>query len=203
MDDERGRRAVEVVERYVDALATDEELRVAADAAVQAWRDAEAAYAASSGEVPVLYVPVPSVNVLLAAAYAAGRVPDCVFKGSWYGLAAWAADKCRAAILFAAAELRKDERPQTDAEVSAHLALVRDCLGNPFTPVIFDAAWRSADVLSLAKSIYEERCFERMAVLGDALAKAGCSNLDIISHCHSEKIHVRGCWVLDLVLAKT
>jgi hypothetical protein len=43
------------------------------------------------------------------------------------------------------------------------------------------------------------RAFERMPELADALAEAGCSNPDILSHCHGPGPHVRGCWVVDLL----
>jgi len=36
----------------------------------------------------------------------------------------------------------------------------------------------------------------------DALAEAGSSNQDILSHCRGPGPHVRGCWVVDLVLGK-
>jgi len=36
----------------------------------------------------------------------------------------------------------------------------------------------------------------------DALAEAGCSNQDILSHCRGPGPHVRGCWVVDLLLGK-
>jgi hypothetical protein len=41
-----------------------------------------------------------------------------------------------------------------------------------------------------------------MPELADALAEAGCSNQDILSHCRGPGPHVRGCWVVDLVLGK-
>jgi hypothetical protein len=81
---------------------------------------------------------------------------------------------------------------------------VRDVVGNPFRPVAPDPAWLTSDVLALARGIYEERAFDRMPILADALQDAGCTNEDVLSHCRDTQLtHVRGCWVVDLVLGKT
>ena len=89
-----------------------------------------------------------------------------------------------------------------DSEL-AHAELLRDIFGNPFRPLTFDPAWLTSDVLALAHGIYEERAFDRVPILADALQDAGCDNTDILSHCRSEGAHVRGCWVVDLVLGKS
>jgi hypothetical protein len=73
---------------------------------------------------------------------------------------------------------------------------------NPFHPVTADPAWLTSDVLSLAPGIYEERAFDRMPILADALMDAGCDNDDILDHCRGSGPHVRGCWVVDLLLRK-
>jgi hypothetical protein len=39
-----------------------------------------------------------------------------------------------------------------------------------------------------------------LAVLGDALEEAGCTDQDILSHCRSAGEQVRGCWLLDMIL---
>ncbi len=81
--------------------------------------------------------------------------------------------------------------------------ILRDCFGNPFRPAVFDPSWRTSDVIALARGIYEERAFDRMPILADALQDAGCHSDDILDHCRdTNQIHVRGCWVVDLSLGK-
>ncbi len=77
-----------------------------------------------------------------------------------------------------------------------------DIFGNPFRPVALDPSWRTEAVVALAEGIYADRAFDRMPVLADALEDAGCSHHDILSHCRAAGPHVRGCWVVDLVLGK-
>ena len=51
--------------------------------------------------------------------------------------------------------------------------------------------------------MYESREFSAMPILADALQDAGCEDDAILTHCRDPKqIHVRGCWVVDLVLGK-
>jgi hypothetical protein len=81
--------------------------------------------------------------------------------------------------------------------------LLRDIFGNPFRPVTFDPACRTSTVIALASQMYESRDFSTMPILADALQDAGCDNEDVLNHCRDAKqTHVRGCWVVDLVLGK-
>ena len=57
--------------------------------------------------------------------------------------------------------------------------------------------------MALARTIYEERAFDGMPVLSDALEEAGCNDADILDHCRQAGPHVRGCWVVDLILGKS
>jgi hypothetical protein len=82
----------------------------------------------------------------------------------------------------------------------AQAELVREVVGNPFCPVAFDSQWRTDDTLGLARGIYEDRAFDRMPLLTDALMDAGCDDKAILAHCRSDEPHVRGCWLVDLVL---
>jgi hypothetical protein len=79
---------------------------------------------------------------------------------------------------------------------------LRDIFGNPFRPISLDPAWLTTDVLALARGIYDERAFDRMPILADALQDAGCDNANVLNHCRGDGPHVRGCWVVDLVLGK-
>jgi hypothetical protein len=81
--------------------------------------------------------------------------------------------------------------------------LLRDIFGNPCRPVKFKPAWRSPTAVALARELYESRDFSAMPVLGDALEDAGCDHADVLAHCRGPRaFHVRGCWVVDLVLEK-
>jgi hypothetical protein len=80
--------------------------------------------------------------------------------------------------------------------------LLHDIVANPFHPVFFDPTWRAPNVLAVAQVIYEDRRFEDMPILADALEDTGCTSEDILSHCRSPGPHVRGCWVVDLILSK-
>ncbi|WP_227254493.1 hypothetical protein [Frigoriglobus tundricola] len=87
-------------------------------------------------------------------------------------------------------------------ECAAQADLLRDIFGNPFRPIAINPAWLTSDVLALARGIYDERAFDRMPILADALQDAGCDNIDVLNHCRGDGLHVRGCWVVDMVLGK-
>lgn len=80
--------------------------------------------------------------------------------------------------------------------------LLRDIFGNPFRPVSADSAWLTPTVKALAVGIYEERGFDRLPILADALQEAGCENEDVLVHCRSEGPHTRGCFVVDHLLGR-
>jgi hypothetical protein len=65
-----------------------------------------------------------------------------------------------------------------------------------------DPNWLTSTVVSLVQAIYDDRAFDRLPILSDALQDAGCENEDILNHCRSGGTHVRGCWVVDLLLGK-
>ena len=79
---------------------------------------------------------------------------------------------------------------------------LHDIFGNPFRPITIDPRWQTSTVVDLANAIYQEKAFERMPILADALAEGGCDHEEIIHHCRGNGPHVRGCWVVDLLLGK-
>lgn len=80
--------------------------------------------------------------------------------------------------------------------------LLRDIIVNPFRPVTIHPAWLTSTVVGLAETIYADRAYDRLPILADALQDAGCESEDVLTHCRSDGPHVRGCWVVDLLLGK-
>ena len=80
--------------------------------------------------------------------------------------------------------------------------VLRCVFGDPFRPVAVESEWLTSTVIALATGIYSEKAFDRMPILADALQDAGCDSADVLDHCRGPGPHVRGCWVVDLVLGK-
>jgi hypothetical protein len=228
--DERSRRAVEVTERSADGQATEDELRAAAVEArlvveglgeevgwgpiieIAVLRAQEAA-AWACEEWPAWEAPRRALEAeeLEAAARAE--------RGAWQ---AWNdARKAReqmpeaewqALMVQRAQEWGAEQQGVQSARDSARSAarraqadLLRELFGPSFPPLAAAAswlAWNGATVLRVAREIYDEKAFARLPVLGDALEDAGCDHADLLAHCRSPRPHVRGCWVLDLLLGK-
>lgn len=106
-----------------------------------------------------------------------------------------------AQLAFAAFARPAYQKGSERAELQ-QVVLAREIFGNPFRPVAFDPTWRTADTLGIAARMYESRDFAAMPILADALEEAGCTNADVLLHCREPGVHVRGCWVVDLVLGK-
>jgi hypothetical protein len=84
--------------------------------------------------------------------------------------------------------------------------LLRDVVRGPFRPLLFRQVWRGHNGgagARLANNIYDDRAFDLLPILADALEDAGCADADILAHCRGPGPHVRGCWVVDLLLGKS
>jgi hypothetical protein len=84
-------------------------------------------------------------------------------------------------------------------------ALFRDIVGPRLRPVRIEPTWLSRNdflLPRLAGTLHDERRWSEMTVLGDALEDAGCTDDDLLEHCHGPGLHTRGCWVLDLILCR-
>jgi hypothetical protein len=81
--------------------------------------------------------------------------------------------------------------------------LLKEVAGDPFHPATFSPAWRTDTAVALARQMYDSRDFGAMPILADALQEAGCDCEDVLNHCRDAgATHVRGCWVVDLLLGK-
>jgi len=96
----------------------------------------------------------------------------------------------------------RPDYPLIASERTAEAAILRDIFGNSFCPVTSVAGWLNTNIVALAQAIYDDRAFDRMSILADALEDAGCANQDILNHCRQPGVHVRGCWLIDLFLGK-
>jgi hypothetical protein len=96
----------------------------------------------------------------------------------------------------------KPADPPSEEVERVRVATFREVFRNPFRPVAFIPTWRTDTALSLARQMYDSRDFGAMPILADALQDAGCDDEHILAHCRGPGPHVRGCWVVDLVLAK-
>ncbi len=127
-----------------------------------------------------------------------GRLPRGQQPSNSQSIIFFAIDAARAAALTADFPLRFRAIQRTGDMLQANL--LRDLFGNPFQSLVLEPRWQTSDVQAVARGIYDDRAFERMPILADALMDAGCEHETIIGHCRQSGGHIRGCWVLDLVL---
>jgi hypothetical protein len=121
---------------------------------------------------------------------------------------AWAildpsADDAASVVAWAVPSLEDLVGGQAEPDLhAACIAYLRDIFGNPYRPVAVDPSWRTSTVLALAEGIYQERAFDRLPILADALQDAGCEDEQLLSHCRGAGPHVLGCWAVDILLEK-
>jgi hypothetical protein len=65
-----------------------------------------------------------------------------------------------------------------------------------------DLRWLTSDVLGVARDAYENRRFDLLPILADALDDSGFPFTHVQEHLRSPGPHVLGCWALDLILGK-
>jgi hypothetical protein len=91
-------------------------------------------------------------------------------------------------------------------------AMMREIFGNPFRVLEVPSRWvkwNDGVILKLAQAAYDERELPQgilrpaqLGVLADAFEEAGCTNKEMLAHLREVGPHVRGCWVVDLLLGK-
>lgn len=180
--DPRSRTAVEVAERYADGQASRVELARARADALAAAGGAERQAGWAAYWAVNTHASGPLWNTFAAAAGAAARQK---MEAASYDLAAtW-------------------DRHQVAGQ-RQQVALVHEVIGNPFRTPQLEAhwsTWGNGIIPALALGIYEDEAWDRLPILGDALEEAGCVDEAMLGHCREPGQHVRGCWVVDLLLS--
>jgi hypothetical protein len=175
LTDERSRQAIPKGELLADGLISSEQAMAAVVEANAAVMDAAAAHGTFS----------TPAHLAVAAKYTIAKS----------GL-----------IAFAAANRAACARPDMKKQVQqTQCSLFRDIVCNPFRPVavaLHWLQWNDGTVLKLTQAIYDERAFDRLPILADALEEAGCTEANILTHCRGPRPHARGCWVIDLLLGR-
>ncbi|HEX4608720.1 MAG TPA: hypothetical protein VH092_11000 [Urbifossiella sp.] len=184
---DRSRAAVVMAERYADGLATETEIGPFAGSAL----------AGSDFRLPTARREAESAASQL-----------CKLSPTFdAGYAAYFASS-HAAIAMAHDVNRRSEHPAEVIgpalrirEEAEQVRVLRDIFETAFRPVSFDPSWRT-EAAALARGVYEGRAFDHLPILADALEDAGCADPAVLAHCRGGGPHVRGCWVVDLVLGK-
>ena len=137
----------------------------------------------------------PAVAEVAAVQIVTTEAHDFDYNGRSEAEARRAAAKASHGGMEIAAAWSAQQRGQCD--------FLRDIFGNPCRPVTFNCGLPPCSVSSLAQTIYDEQAFNRMPELADALEVAGSTDAYILAHLRGSGPHVRGCWVVDLILGKS
>lgn len=203
LTDDRSRRAVDVAESYADGVASDFDLTASCQANNAI---AQEIIARKDGH------PYPAIAMITAVGGTASTNKPSGFHDWAENVSGWAATASWTGVVTPLpSKIRFDEAPPAavairTTERAKQAVFLHELFGNPFHPVTLDPAWlawNDGTVVKLAQAIYDERAFDDMPILSDALQDAGCNNTDILSHCRQPGEHVRGCWIVDLLLGKS
>jgi hypothetical protein len=161
-------------------------------------------------------------GVEIAEQFADGLLPVTMVEEALRNLPRYGGEEAVVWTLWPSMIWLKGKKPEAAAQSAANHAsmtsdrenerriqanLLRDIVGNPFRRVVVDPRWLTSTVVDLARSIYEGDPRQaggnmNLPILADALMDAGCDCEELLGHCRSEGPHVRGCWVVDLILGR-
>jgi hypothetical protein len=195
--DLRSREALEFAARHVDTSVARQRGRSAHEkAAHAAWREAHAKSLAAPDEAACVAASCAANAATATLNIDPVRAAD---------LAAYIACYAAGWEFVGRQGVRPDTLPDEAKapERRQQAALFRCIFGNPFRPVALDPAWLTSTVVQLARGVYDDRAFDRLPILADALQDAGCDDEQVLTHLRGPGPHARGCWVVDLVLGKS
>jgi hypothetical protein len=195
--DERLRAAVIARDMYADDLVTTHELR-AAEAAAQKAKT-EIPLPPDFGRGILGIVPVAATAW---AAFAAVAAVEGSRGFRSVSILVLEAVRCESSSKLQVPVCQEWVEAVNAEEWAGQANLMRDVFGNPFRPAALNPSWRTPTVTNLAEAIYQDEAFGQLPILADALEDVGCTDLEILNHCRQPDEHVRGCWVVDLILKK-
>lgn len=192
------RRAVEIAEQFADDLVGSEKLAAAYRAVEQI-----------SDSIPTTHSFQETIEWYATAAVGSATSSALAFDvdgsgtfSAWYAASA-AASYAANASAWARSPGGGGRWSETlDAMKATQSHLLRCIFMCPYHRIVPDPSWGSSSAKALAGGIYAERRFADLPILADALEEAGCANQDVLVHCRHPGEHVRGCWVIDLLLVK-
>jgi len=174
------RNAIEVVESYADGLVDHKRLLKARDDARKAQQ-----------------------RLLTSEAIVAWRAANAAQNAT--------RDTGRSAAANSLADAARAMNPADTnqfnvVELRGQTQIFRCVFGNPFRTetCVYLARWQNEpSIMELAQAIYDERAFDRLPTLADALMRVDCTVPEAIEHCATNGPHFRGCWVVDSLLGRT
>jgi hypothetical protein len=178
--DPHSRKALRMAERFADGRASSEKLRFAWQSARRAAQTNRRRSQDATGQDDALWA------VTLVVEQDFSRLK---WLGGWVNR-----------VMSRVKEAGLPGLPAFD-----EMQTLRCIFGNPFRSLAIDSAWlawNGGTIPKIAEAIYDEKAFDRFPVLADALEEAGCDNAEFLAHLREPGPHVRGCWVVDLLLGK-
>jgi hypothetical protein len=204
LSDSRNRHAVETAEEFADGLCDEHQLAAANEASYGVYaRTSAPGSGFADAAVGIARSSWEAAQGATCAAMAYTEPLDA------YRSAIIAAEQSELAASRSALEdhppgpIANYARRAAEAAARASQAdLAREVFGNPFRRLAVSPAWLTSAVQRLAHGVYEERSFDCLPILADALEEAGCTEPEVLAHCRGPGPHVRGCWLVDLLLGK-
>jgi hypothetical protein len=192
LSDKRGRHAVTVAEEFADG-------RVGENVLSPAFHGVH--YSIGKHDTPTIRAKSCALQAARAAAHpvpyhaAATAAQNAAEAISW---SVWAQAVCEGATDDDYCKVRHAALLE---QIASETSLFDEI--DPRHASAAQNAWRTPAIVHLAQTIYDERSYGLLPMLGDALEDAGCTDAELVAHCRRPASHVRGCWALDSILDKT
>lgn len=188
--------AVEVGEQFADGLVPAEELQKAETSIRRSFEAIEEQWMASQGAERITLQPThDAFSLALVVLWA--QAPKAAYYASSNAYYASAAITNIGGVSY---DGEFSSGPATEARAQTYL--LRDIFGHLFLPISLSSSWLTSTVVAMAQQMYDSRDFSAMPILADALQDAECEDAAILNHCRGPGPHVKGCFVVDLLLGK-